>query len=224
MRFILTVGSLLLLPILLTAQDVRHDFRIEFAQGSHNVDKSIKENAETIDELLSTLRNAQNRPDEKLLGIGFSGSVSPEGSVRLNLRLSRSRLASTESYIRERFQIPDSIITRRDLFIDWPLLDSLVQEEKGIALKDSILEVLHSGKSDESKIETLRSLGSGSAWNDMSERVFPKMRRSDVTIVITSRIGNLQRIRSLETDLSDGGATAERTLGLTPPLFRYNRL
>ena len=190
MRFLTLVISLLLIQTSLTAQERKH-FRIEYDTGSSKLDEKRKGNVETIEKMLTYLEEATARPDITVTRIGFHGSVSPEGPSTLNHRLSLARLYTIEQYVRRRVHIPDSILTRNDDYISWRLLEKLIKET-GAEYQDTVLGIIKTEKSDESKRNSLKSLDSGKVWNDMKARFFPTMRNSGVIIITTSNTTNLK--------------------------------
>ncbi len=121
----------------------------------------------------------------------FCGTASPEGSYQLNKRLARGRLEALENVVRNRVEIPDSLIARDDEYIPWNYLASMVQKSD-LSHKAEVLEILsadseivdyHSGQHIGSRILRLQKLDGGKVWQELNRRFFSRMRNACVMFV-----------------------------------------
>lgn len=189
---------LLLLAMLMSAtcvfaqtQDEEHHIEvgIAFRQGKNNIDLSYMDNRAKLEHIVHVLDSIRNDNSVVLREVQFSGAASPEGSAAINRWLSRTRLEQLEKYIRERVDIPDSLIVRDDLYIPWEELAEKVQASDA-SYKDEVLQILATeypeakdwnGAIVDGRIVELKKLEGGKVWQDLYARYFSQLRNAYTT-------------------------------------------
>ena len=189
---------LLLLAMLMSAtcvfaqtQDEEHHIEvgIAFRQGKNNIDLSYMDNRAKLEHIVHVLDSIRNDNSVVLREVQFSGAASPEGSAAINRWLSRTRLEQLEKYIRERVDIPDSLIVRDDLYIPWEELAEKVQASDA-SYKDEVLQILATeypeakdwnGAIVDGRIVELKKLEGGKVWQDLYARHFSQLRNAYTT-------------------------------------------
>lgn len=164
---------------------------ISFRQGQSRIDPNYNGNKAKLDQIVSTLDSIQRQEAIVITSIEFSGAASPEGSAAINRKLSRLRLSEVENYIRQRVNLPDSLISRNDNYIAWDQLIAQV-EQSDIANKDAIIEVLKTdydmaidplGYEVDGRIVALKKMDNGVTWRTLYNRYFSQMRNAYATTI-----------------------------------------
>lgn len=169
----------------------RKEVCIGFPVGRSTLDTAYGDNARRLSEVISFLESVRDDSTLELAEVSFCGSASPEGSGAINKRLAEERRASMERYIRERFPLPDSIVSRPEGFIAWERLAKLV-EDSDMPHKEEAMDVLHNipeytydsrGVLVDSRKKHLMELQYGRTWNYMLRHFFGQVRNASVIFV-----------------------------------------
>ncbi len=225
MRFrqicILLIGLLLGMGTAHAWDDVR-SIRIEFEQGDTQIDPAYKTNAANLDSIVSTLRFILNDPHVSDLEVRFSGTTSPDGGYRLNRRISLARREAVERYVRERVELPDSIVTHGAEYIDWERLATMV-EGSGIEESGRILDILrgehkivewYSGVKADSRVLALRELNWGWTWREMVDSLFPSLRNGVAVYMVCRR--TLPQMEMPDRAILDSNPLVASLAGVAP--------
>lgn len=176
-------------------QESRKEVCVDFPVGVSALDESYGENAARLPEILSFLKQVEEDDALDVVGVAFCGAASPEGTSTMNKRLAAERTAVMERYVRERMDLPDSIVTHCEGYIAWDKLARLVRESD-MPAKQEVLEVLDeateftegtSGFLNDSRKERLMNLQYGRTWRYMTEHFFPQLRNASAVFVTLRR-------------------------------------
>lgn len=216
--------SLLLLGCLSMTGQVSHtEICVVFQRGYGKLDPSLADNSTRLDEIISLFRQIRNDSTASLTEVTFSGAASPEGRNAFNKRLSEARMIALENYVRQRVEIPDSIVTRKADGIAWELLARLV-ETSDMPRKQDALDVLRNtpesvydsqGKLIDSRKKHLMDLHGGRSWWYMYKHFFPRLRNACAIIVTVTRTPAPQKVVVEETDRND--TVSADTVSYRPP-------
>lgn len=118
------------------------------------------------------------------------GGASPEGSVRINRRLSERRAATLFDYLSTRSSIDSVERTTQFLGRDWRGLIRLVEADPDVPYRDETLRTLRSiadekdaGKeNDRAHINRIKHLRGGRPYLYMYHHLFPELRASQVVL------------------------------------------
>ena len=165
---------------------------VNFRVDSYTLDASYMDNSERISEITTFLQSLREDPDVNILEISLCGAASPEGSDQLNSRLAKLRLKALEDLIREEIDVPDGLITYNYDYIPWDYLRSQV-EDSNLQYKDEIIRILdedpvlvdhhYPGHKVDHRVLKLKQLDHGSAWLEMYQLFFERMRCAYVVFV-----------------------------------------
>lgn len=208
-----TKGVIMVLAVLLgwtrlSAQEDRKEVCIGFRIGSSYLEEAFQNNSEQLAEIVGFLENLQNDESLELVEVSFCGSASPDGSVNINKKLSRERRDALANYIRERVELPDSIISYNESVFAWERLASLVAQSE-MPYKEEAVDVILNvpeytynefGALVDSKKKHLMELQYGRTWNYMYRNFFPAIRSSSV-IFVTVR----QKEEVIQEQVPDAG-------------------
>lgn len=183
--------TLLILCIgFISAQDYRKAGKINFRVSRSDVQPSYMNNAESLEDIISAFESIADNDSLKITGIRLYGGASPDGGYNLNRRLSQKRLANFESYLRNRTDIPDSLITYSDNSIAWEELALLV-EQSDMKNRDEVLDILRNvpeftydvrGKLIDSRKKRLMDMQYGRTWNYMKDNFFNDVRAAGISL------------------------------------------
>lgn len=175
----------------LFGQELRKEVCVGFRVGNGTLDTAYVDNTGRLAEIVSFLKDIQNDRTLELVEVEFCGSASPEGSILINRRLAKERLASLENYVRRYVALPDSIVTRREEVIAWEALARLV-EKSDMPHKEEAVDVLRNvpettydsrGVLIDSRKKHLMELQYGRTWYYMHDHFFPQVRNASVVFV-----------------------------------------
>ena len=165
----------------LSAQVAQDSVKIYFHQGKHTIQPTFKSNQQMLDKI--------DRSVLKLEKVEVVGSASPEGSVRLNERLSQKRAQVLFDYLSRYGNLPDSLKTTRFIGRDWRGLLRLVEadpkvpyQKESARLISEIIREVEKGI-DTRKIDPfwrLVSFRGGKPYRYMYYNLFPELRTSEI--------------------------------------------
>ena len=170
------------------SQEKRTEICIDFRVNSASIDLKYSDNAANVQKLLDLLGDLRYDSEVNIVGVAFSGMVSPEGSDQFNRKLARERLSILEEIVRNKLAIPDSLITRNDAYIPWDYLKSKVADSE-LTHKNEIMSILDEEPQlventiVDNRIVKLRALDEGRVWYQIHQLFFERMRRASVVFV-----------------------------------------
>lgn len=190
------VASLLIAPAISAKTEKQsHQYVTMFRVGGDSLSDDLRssQDATTLQELESFLSQIKNLPNSKIVKAKFFSAVSPEGSVDFNTRLSLTRLLAIEKFVRSRIQLPDSIVTYDNRFIEWNKLAASVARQQDMPYKEQVLAILNSTQPKDRTLDTRRQqllrLEGGRAWNELHARhLLDSMRYAGVEFTVNVEI------------------------------------
>ena len=183
----LFVSAVLLMPCVFSyAQMTERSVELRFRQGSSKYEPNYRGNAERLrqfsDEIVSL-----HRDKYEITSAEFHAGTSPEGSERVNTRLSAERLRNGIAAFLA-VMGDDIVLHGEELTVSsasagtWEDLASLLESGSDFEGRDTVLKVLRdSSLSHKAKTTALHRLGGG-IWNYLTNIVFPELRVSGITI------------------------------------------
>lgn len=185
------------IPVELSAQDVRlrkswqtndrHGICVDFRVNGTEIDPDYRNNASVIDRIDSLFTSLSQDTLVEVVSIEFCGTASPEGAAFINRRLSHARMLALEDMVRERIDIPDSIVVHNDHYIAWHHLAELVEADETLKHRERVLEILNTeypeahdyrGRPIDGRIPELKKIDNGALWNTLLSRYFVQMRNA----------------------------------------------
>ena len=185
-KYILLI-LLILCANLAYTQETRREISIDFRVNSTYIDPKYSDNAEHLQNIIDLYNFINQDSTINIVEVTFCGAASPEGSYQLNRKLAQGRLSALEKAIRQKIDIPDSIINYNDNYISWDYLKSEIAKSN-ITHKDKILSIIdeeaklvnyhYSGQHVDSRIIKLKMLDDGRVWNQLNKLYFKDMRNA----------------------------------------------
>lgn len=197
--------AVLLMPVVAVAQDARLDAEwqnsnrsalgVDFRVNSTVIDRTYRNNSAVLSRIDSLFNAVEADTLINIVSVEFCGSASPEGNSVVNSRLSRARMLSLESMVRDHLDISDDVVVYNDHYIAWHHLIQLVEADETLPYREQVLEVLRTeypeakdwkGVAIDGRIPELRKIGNGSIWYELNRRYFVQMRNAWF-IMVTER-------------------------------------
>ena len=188
----------------LFGQETRDSVKVHFRQGYSRLEGSFKGNQAALDRILERLQHENNNPSLRLLKVRVIGGASPEGSIRLNQRLSEKRAHALFNYLNQKAQLPDSL--RQHLFLgrDWQGLYELVSKDEHVPFRHEVLTYLQEVIQNlESKTNTsvdplhgLQRLEGGKPYAYLYKNIFPHLRASYLYLQYAHHLAPLNRMEA----------------------------
>ena len=93
---------------------------------------------------LNTLESLNNDTLAKVKKINFYSSVSPEGNIEQNSRLSKIRIATAEKIVRSRLNIADSVaISYNERYVPWEeYLIPTIKADNSVPRREELLALM----------------------------------------------------------------------------------
>lgn len=150
---------------------------IDFAQGSHEVDTLLGDNASELARVRRCVRDVEKRDEYELDSLVITASCSPEGEYGRNLRLSRERAAAVRDVMGA--FVPDSWKDRirvRGLPENWSRLGVIVENDRSLpeSVRGRVAESVMVAETAPDDAE--RALRMLPEYRYLREKVYPKLR------------------------------------------------
>lgn len=167
------------------------EMSVDFRVNSTTIDLAFSNNAKRLLSIHEYLQKLSADTATKVTHVYFCGAASPEGSYQFNHGLARERLGVLEKFVRDRIQLPDSIITYDDSYISWDFLREQVMASD-INHKEAVLAIIDGDHTlvdylDEhlidSRIPKLQQIDEGTVWRKLMNVYFDKMRNATVVFM-----------------------------------------
>lgn len=177
----------------LIARDSIFCARVDYRAGSTSFDTRFSSNSTELDKLANYIDFINSDSTLEIRKVVIRGSSSFEGSHERNSIIANKRLTSFEEYIKEKINIPDSLIERIYTPFDWDKFHSDI-ENSDIPHKDKILQIVGKGENlvyysapnrhIDRRILDFVHLEKGSVWPEIERRFSENMRYAEVKVFL----------------------------------------
>ena len=165
--------------------------RIHFRRGYAVWDPAYRNNKETLDRFVEQFENSQTDPASRRIRIHIEGKSSPDGLATANKRLSEKRARTISALLRERLQLPDSLVRITAGGIDWDGLTRLVEADSACPARREVLQILRNtpewirdgqNRIVDGRKKQLMDLRGGVPYNYLLKTLFPDLRNTSITL------------------------------------------
>lgn len=123
----------------------------------------------------------------------FYSSVSPEGSLDLNSRLSKRRIATAERIVRSKLNISDAVqISYKERYIPWhEVLIPALEADMSVPYRDELIKLAYRNPNEtgpDTRVRRLRTAQGGAMWEVVRDRYFEYMRKGGAVITVDRTI------------------------------------
>lgn len=163
---------------------------IRFRVSKSNLDPDFMNNRQALDRIADSLKTGYNDSIYQLRRILITGGASPEGSVRVNRRLSEQRAATLFNYLSRYGELPESLTTTKYLGCDWEGLQQMVRTDANVPYREDVLALISDIIADidadspraDNAINRLKQLRGGMPYRYMLQNLFPDLRGSKIKL------------------------------------------
>lgn len=150
---------------------------VRFRQGRNVIDPTLEDNAQSLEKVSNVLKLITGDANASVGKIVLAGGSSPEGTKRLNDKLSEERVQTLRKYLNEKANIDFSQIESITIGEDWVELRKMV-EQSDMQYKNEVLEIINNVPVMQGREKQLMDLKWGRPYNYMLEHFFPKLRNA----------------------------------------------
>ena len=159
-----------------------------FRQGYSLWEPNFKNNAKRMKEFVERIKEIQKDTSVyKVAKIHIVSGASPEGTYKMNQRLSANRASRIRKVLKSYIELPDSMIVLDSRGVNWKGLEEIV-EASDIQYRDEILDIIRNAPELKNGREVrklrLAYLRGGKPWKYMYKHWFPQLRCFNLQIVI----------------------------------------
>lgn len=153
---------------------------VYFYQSKHNIDKSYRDNRQTLINLTAAAEMILADPMSKIERVVVAGFSSPEGRFGFNDKLSFNRAVAVKKHLLDTSGLEDEQIWLYNGAEDWRGLRLLVDRSE-MEDKEQILEIIDNipiqdEKQNSLRLEALKKLNGGKPYRYMFKEYFPLLR------------------------------------------------
>ncbi len=167
---------------------------LSFKLGRADIVDTLGDNEVQLGKIKSMMDEMMIQQEYYIDTITLSAAASPEGSSRLNERLSERRAKSLEQYLKNHYQLPelDTLLKVRSVGENWTELVKLISDDLSIYNKDkmAILKIIEDTKNLDKREETIRKKFP-KQYKHFKETMYPQLRTVDFKYDLR-RVGMVQ--------------------------------
>ena len=151
-------------------------YQINLAKLSATLDGNSRE----LDELNGFVSNLMKDSLMRVKSVDITGYSSPDGPVKFNETLARSRAQDFKNYVDKKYGFSKKYdVTVNAVAEDWEMCRALVAQS-AVPDKQAVLKVIDGKQSPEAKELALKKMPA--AWEYMKKNILPPLRRVELTI------------------------------------------
>ena len=169
---------------------------INFSVGSHNINRTYKNNGAVLDEVDRIISDMKQNTDISIANISVVGYASPEGSYEQNMLLSANRAKAFVNYLSSVHNIGQANIQVDWRGEDWAGLRNALQGSS-ISEKARVISIIDKVHDIGIRKATIQSLFNGDVYRELQSKIYPGLRRNEYTIAYSVRAFNTNEAREL---------------------------
>lgn len=149
---------------------------ITFPLGKSRIIDTLGNNRTELEKMTSRMNTLLNQYEFFIDSIVLTAACSPEGSIRVNDRISRARAHAVRDYLAEKFgdQV-DTLIEVRWIGEDWDNLIGLLHRSRELEHSDGIIDIIRSTDEPDRRDVLIRR-AYPDEYEKMREELYPKLR------------------------------------------------
>ena len=181
-----------------TVVEVKADSaEIHFHKSSSKLDLNLDGNGSRIDTLMRQIRKLTGQDSTFVVStLRVIGSASPEGSEKINRRLSEKRARALFDYFADHITLPESITDFEYLGRNWKGLYTLVEADPSVPYQSEVLDLLQKALTSERLtvhesnhlLYRLKIMRNGVPYSYLYHHLFPALRYSYLYVEYEKRI------------------------------------
>ncbi len=171
--------------------------RLQFRQGSDNIDPKFKDNAKELDDVRHSIGMVRNNNDLVVTGVYVTGYASPEGQFDMNMALSERRAKAFTEYVKDDIKSIKSELYHVDWKgEDWEGLRKEVMKYPGLLKREEVLHIIDNcGNDKDACEEQLKTLVPPEVYERLLNEMYGPLRRNEYRIEYNVRHFNLEEAK-----------------------------
>lgn len=162
-----------------------HSAYLNFEVGKSVLLHDFKNNAAELKEVNKIVSEVRNDKNLKFTEFNITGYASPEGGYEYNMKLSENRAKAFAAYMKDKEDMPASLMKVNWEGEDWIGLRQAVKASN-LSNRDEILKVLEVSDINKRKAQ-LKALNGGKTYRMLLDDYYPALRRIDYTLAYIAR-------------------------------------
>lgn len=167
-------------PDTVKIRELKGSAYVDFPVNKTDIKEDYRNNPVELAKIRATIDTVRNDPDTRITHISIKGYASPEGSYENNVRLAKGRTETLKNYVKNLYQMSESLFSTDYEPEDWEGLRAFVLT-CGLENKDAILEIIDSDREPDPKNDAIR-FGYPSDYDFLLKTIYPGLRHSDYVI------------------------------------------
>lgn len=162
-----------------------HSAYLNFEVGKSVLLRDFKNNASELNNVNKIVNEVRNDKNLKFTEFTITGYASPEGGYDYNMRLSENRAKAFAAYMKDKENMPASLLKVNWEGEDWIGLRKAIKESS-LSDREKIMEVLEISDINKRKAQ-LKALNGGRTYRMLLDEYYPPLRRIDYTLAYIAR-------------------------------------
>ena len=192
-------------------------YTIYFRVNESEPDPEYLDNAKTLETMVREISSALNSDGLVSCRIEVSASASPEGNYKHNERLSKRRMDSVLSALKDNIDIADVTFHTNSQIEDWAIVAAYIEADEQAPCRPEVLQVI-SGFDGQRNLKYELEKISGGAYDYIAENFFPLLRSAKVIAAydLTERYTR-HKVPAVNAAFSQGAVTVSPKLRIPEP-------
>lgn len=169
---------------------------LDFQVGKSVILPQYRHNQKELEKINALVKSIINDSDLRIKSLLIEGYASPDGSYAANDRLSYTRAIALKNYMKDKFGFSESSFRVSNIAEDWDRLKQLILQSN-IAYKNEIIEIIDNADISDGYKSELTKLANGVPYRQMSDELFPQLRRVEYNINVAVKDYTLDQAKSL---------------------------
>ncbi|MCF0201828.1 MAG: hypothetical protein HUK08_00550 [Bacteroidaceae bacterium] len=150
---------------------------VYFPVTSAEVDANFRDNAATLEKIVSITKQIVDDPQSEVKVIQIVGLASVEGSQQRNDYLAGSRAQALKKAVQERVSVPDELFECINGGEAWADLRDQIEETQ-FEGRDELLNIIDSEKNADRRKQKIRTMRNGETYNYLKQNILGDQRNS----------------------------------------------
>jgi tetratricopeptide (TPR) repeat protein len=168
-----------------------------FKTGNWDILPDLANNKAELHKIEQSLEYIKGEPTAIITSCFITAYSSPEGSTESNMKLSQNRAEALRNFVKQKFDIPDNILSAEGMGEAWDELISMVEADTKIENKARVLRIMRTVSIKDGRKKQLMNLSGKRPYNYMREHLFPRLRRVNYKIEYTIPSFTVERGKEL---------------------------
>ena len=166
------------------ARNDQYEANLDFPVSKSVILTDFMNNHAELMSIRSMFEKIQNDKNLTVTGISIEGFASPEGPLKLNEQLSKSRAEALKNYLSTNEKIPANLFKVSFGGENWAGLVKAL-EASSMKEKEAFLEIIKNTTDDVRRKQEIMRVGGGAPYRAMLKELYPPLRKVDCRIDYT---------------------------------------